>query len=373
MPSSILLSIDRDRISVAPGASVEFAVKVQNLTTLLDQVAIRVEGVNPAWVQVVPPYLPVFAQGTASARVIIAPPAAPAQSPAGQYKLYIHGKPQENSGDEGQAAVDLEVQLIGDYQPRLAQPKPISQTETTFPLQVHNVGNAPLTLRFAGSDKGDALWYKFEPFQLVIPAGGDATTLATLRVKQLSADKRAVPFNISASGTFAVQNGATVPAPTHQIAGQYQQTALANLSLALNPPNAEGASAGLYEVRVGNPGSAPVTVRLDADAQGSPLAFNFNPPLLSIGAQAEAVSRLQVQSSGAVAAGERKPYDFRIAAVATDGAALPAATNGRFTQSLAKKGFPWLAVIIIALFALLIVCGLALFLISQSGILNINQ
>src|SRR4051812_19953781 len=97
MASSILLSIDRDRISVAPGASVEFAVKVQNLTTLLDQVAIRVDGVDPAWVQVVPPYLPVFAQGTASARVIVSPSAAPALSPAGLYKVWIHGKPQENS------------------------------------------------------------------------------------------------------------------------------------------------------------------------------------------------------------------------------------------------------------------------------------
>ena len=41
MASSILLSIDRDRISVAPGASVEFVVKVQNLTTLLDHKRVR--------------------------------------------------------------------------------------------------------------------------------------------------------------------------------------------------------------------------------------------------------------------------------------------------------------------------------------------
>src|SRR5262245_14600302 len=127
MASSILLSVDRDRISVAPGASVEFVVKVQNLTTLLDQVAIRVDGVDPTGIQVVPPFLPVFAQGTASARVIVPPPASPAQSPAGRYKLWVHGKPQESNGEEGQGSLELEVQLIGDYQAHFAGAKPLSQ------------------------------------------------------------------------------------------------------------------------------------------------------------------------------------------------------------------------------------------------------
>lgn len=368
MASSILLSVDRDRISVAPGASVEFAVKVQNLTTLLDQVAIRVDGVDPAWIQVVPPYLPVFAQGTASARVIVSPPASPAQSPAGLYKMWVHGKPQENNGEEGQGSLELEVQLIGDYQAHFAGAKPLSQTETAFPLQVHNTANAPLTLRFAGNDKGEALWYKFEPFQLVVPPGADAVTTATIRVKQLTADKRAIAFNATATGTFALQNASPVPAPTHQIAGQFQQVALASLMLTLNPTQVEGEANGIFDVRVGNPGASAVTVRLDAESQGSPLSFSFNPPVLSIGAQAEARSQLQVQAASAVAQGERRPYDFRLAAVATDGAALPAAINARFTQTSAKKPFPWIALILLALLGLVIVCGIVLLVISQSGL-----
>ena len=74
MSNSILLSVDKKRVSVAPGASVEFAVTAQNLTTLLDQVALRVEGLNADWTQIVPPYLPVFGQGQATARVIVPRP-----------------------------------------------------------------------------------------------------------------------------------------------------------------------------------------------------------------------------------------------------------------------------------------------------------
>jgi hypothetical protein len=136
----------------------------------------------------------------------------------------------------------------------------------------------------------------------------------------------------------------------------------------LNPSQVEGAANGMVDVRVGNPGTTPVTVRLDAEAQGSPLSFTFSPPMLSIGAQAEAHSRLQVQSSAVVAPGERRPYDFRIAATATDGAALPAAANGRFTQVVNKQPFPWIPIIILALLALIVLCGVVLLMISQTNL-----
>src|SRR5207247_10828837 len=74
MSAPILLSTEPKRVSLAPGANAELSVHVQNLTSLVDQIALRVEGVAPNWVQLIPPYLPVFAQGNASARVVIPPP-----------------------------------------------------------------------------------------------------------------------------------------------------------------------------------------------------------------------------------------------------------------------------------------------------------
>ncbi len=74
---------------VAPGATGELTVTVQNLTNLLDQVELRVEGIDPEWVQVVPPILPVFAQGQAKARVLVSPPLDPARVLAGAYRFRV--------------------------------------------------------------------------------------------------------------------------------------------------------------------------------------------------------------------------------------------------------------------------------------------
>src|SRR5512140_2072712 len=97
--ASVLLNVDNERVTVAPGSSVEFSATVQNLTTLVDQVTLRVEGVDGQWVQIVPPFLPVFAQGTATARVIISPPNLAGQSSAGSYALRVTGASQERPGE----------------------------------------------------------------------------------------------------------------------------------------------------------------------------------------------------------------------------------------------------------------------------------
>jgi hypothetical protein len=94
-PSStavILLSADKRRVSVAPGATVELNVTVENLSALLEQVTVSIAGIDPQWVQVVPQVLPVFAQSQATARVIISAPRDPARALAGIWPLEIRAR-----------------------------------------------------------------------------------------------------------------------------------------------------------------------------------------------------------------------------------------------------------------------------------------
>src|SRR5512147_1059368 len=153
--ASVLLTADNDRVTVAPGSSVEFNVTVQNLTTLVDQVTLRVDGIDGQWVQIVPPFLPVFAQGTASARIIVSPPSQPGQSSAGSYALRVTGTSQERPGESATVAVTLNVQLTGNYQLRLAPPQPgAAPQELRFPVRVINGANAALLVQPSGRDRG---------------------------------------------------------------------------------------------------------------------------------------------------------------------------------------------------------------------------
>jgi hypothetical protein len=368
MPSPILLSVNTNRISVAPGASVEFAVTVQNLTTLLDQVALHVGGIDPAWVQIVPPFLPVFALSTASARVIISPPGNFAQAAAGLYPLQISGKAQETSGPEAQAATVLEVQSAGDYQIKLGTGRAAGYQETAYSLSVQNAANMPLRVRFSGADKNDALWYKFEPFQLAIPAGSAASAVLTVKGKQASANSQAIIFSVSAAGDFDLHGAPALAAPARQLAGQYLQVAPATLTLAVNPSQAEGAGVGTYELRVGNPGPVPVTVQLSASSEDASLSLRLDPTLLSLGPQAEGRARIDAELTGPGAPGVRRTATFHIRAATADGAALPADAEARLVRVDAQKPFPWLVVLLVALFVLFVICGVALLFVIRLGV-----
>jgi hypothetical protein len=368
MASPILLSVETDRISVAPGASVEFAVLVQNLTTLLDQVALRVAGVDPAWVQIVPPFLPVFAQSTARARIIVSPPNIFAQAAAGLYSLQVSGQAQENGGAEGQAAAVLEVQPAGDYQLKLGPGRAAGYQETAYPLSVQNSANSPLRLRLSGADKNDALWYKFEPFQLAIAAGSAASVTLTIKAKQPAANQQAIIFSVTTTGDYELRDAPALAAPTRQLAGQYLLVAPAALMLSLNPIQAEGTTGSTYELRVGNPGGVPVTVQLSAAGDDATLVLRLNPVLLSLGPQAEARARLDVEAGGRSSDSGRHTSTFHVRAVTNDGAAQPAEIEGRFVQVAAQKPFPWPMVALLVVFALFVLCGVVLLVALQAGL-----
>jgi len=323
---------------------------------------------DPAWLQIVPPFLPVFAQSTASARVIVSPPNNFAQAAAGLYSLQVSGKAQENRGAEGQATAVLQVQPAGDYHLKLGPGRAAGYQETAYPLSVQNGANSPLRLRLSGGDKNDALWYKFEPFQLLVPAGSAATVTLTIKAKQPAANRQEIIFSVTAAGDFDLRGAPALVAPARQLAGQYLQVAPAALMLSLNPAQSEGASGSTYELRVGNPGGAPVTVQLSAASDDAALVLRLNPALLSLGPQAEARVRLDVEAGGSSAAGGRHTSAFHVRAVTHDGAAQAAEIEGRFVQVIAPKPFPWLRVSLLVLFALLVICGVVLLAAIQAGL-----
>lgn len=340
MGLQIPLSVDKTRVSVAPGASVEFGVTAQNLTTLLDQVTLRVEGVEPAWVEVIPRDLPVFAQGQATAHVIIRPPRDPALSLAGLYPLRIQATSQTNPDAGGATTTELEIQLVGDYRLLFERREVSGVEEGSYPFKVQNSTNAPLQVRFSGADGEDALWYKFDPLHLAVPAGGEASALLTVRAKRPASDRRLIAFSVSAQGDYALK-GSSMPmaAPARQIIAQFIQGPLPRLLLSLRaltplPPSPTalgeggwGGEGATYDIRVGNPGQAPLTVQLSAVDETGSLEFQLEPSQLALAAQSEGQARLVIRPKGQPPPGERA---FRLTAVPVKGEAQPAVAEGRF-------------------------------------------
>jgi len=350
MASQILLSVDQPRLSVAPGARTELAVTVQNLTTLLDQVALRVEGIDPSWVQVIPPNLPVFAQGSSQAQVIISPPRAPAQAVAGIYPLRVVGKAQENAGEEGQAATELEVQLVGDYRLALDSGETDGMQQTVYSLRVQNDANAPLQLRFTGHDDAEALWYKFDPFQLNVPPGGQASASLTARAKELSSTPRALPFAAGTQGEYVLQGGPRTAAPAHQVAAQFVQGRPPRLKIALRQTHAEPTRAE-YEVQLTNPGPAALPVTLSAADERGALQIQIEPAQVSLAPGGAGTARLTVRPPLPTLPAVRTVTPFRVTAQPGNAGMSAESADAAFVQAgaPAQPAFPWWIVIVVGL------------------------
>ena len=296
MARQMLISLDKTRIAVAPGASVELAVTIQNLTALLDQVAVRLEGIDPGWVQVVPPVLPVFAQNRATTRVIIRPPRDPSRAVAGIWPLQVHATSQEHPDEKAEAEAELEIQFVGDYRLRLDRAIMRDDLEASYPLGVENNANAPLNLRLAGDDAAFGLWYKFNPFQVTAPPGGETVGTVAVRSKRGGKEIPAADFRISSQGEYVIKGGSLVAAPPQQIVGRFgaaspavpqevvgEFVAAPAISISLRAVVGAESGEGSFEVHIANPGPDPIHVQLSASDEGNRLEYKFQSVPVAIG------------------------------------------------------------------------------------------
>jgi uncharacterized membrane protein len=370
MATQLILSSDKNRVTVSPGAQAELSVTIKNLTTLVDDAAVMVNGIDKSWAQVVPPHVPVFAQGEAAVRVIFQPPSDPLHTLAGIYPLVIGGLLQEQDGEQAETKVDLEIQFGGDYRIELGKSSSVNNQEAVFPFKVHNDANAPLNIRCSGEDPQNAFWYKFDPFQFTVPPGSEVTSTLTIRARQPSQDNRKIVFTLKAQGEWTVTGLSSIDASLKQVNGQWEQGAQPTLTVSINPPSMETSSTGNYQVVVNNPGLVTETVVLEGSASNGQLSFRFNPAQLALKPQSQGIATLTVWPNTANPAGQTA-IDFWVTAKSGSGKFKPGSTQATFVYQAAAQGQPkprWLIPVIVLVVCLMIICAISLLV-----ILNFNN
>ena len=364
MAQPIMLSSDKKQVTVAPGAKTEFSVTIQNLTTLLDDVAVTVSGVDASWVQVVPAHVPVFAQGEASVRVIIQPPLDPARAQAGIYSLQLSGRSQENPGQQASASLELEIQFGGDYRIEVGSGTALSAQEATFPFKVHNDANAALTLRCSGQDPQNTFWYKFDPFQMTVPPGGEALATLSIRARQTVASTQQVLFTLAAQGEWTASGTAPIAAPAHQVNGQWGQAEPTTLGVEIQPYPQDASGTARYQVVVSNPGPSAEAANMEGSSADGLLGFQFDPPQVNIAPRSKAAVNLLVWMAQTSAGS----LDFWVTARPLGARTRPGSSKARFSGAPAKKRPGWLIPVIILAILLLLLCvviGVAIYLRTQ--------
>lgn len=358
MAQQIILTSDKKQVSVAPGAKTEFTVTIQNLTTLLDDVAVTLAGLDPAWVEVVPAHVPVFAQGEASVRVIIKPPLDPARAQAGIYPIQVNGQSQELSSQQATTRLELEIQFGGDYRIEVGGGTALSAQEATFPVKVRNDANAPLTLQCSGSDPQNVFWYKFDPFQINVAPGGETTAVLSIRSRQTALSSAQVIFSVSAQGEWTLSGQAAVAAPPHQVNGQWGQVEPTTLAIELRPYPLDNSGRARYQVVVTNPGGTTEPVTLEGSSADGLLGFQFDPPQVSLAPRSNSAANLWVWLAKATPAGlTAQALEFWVTARPLAPRTRPGSAKAHFAAAAApKKRFNWIIPAVIAVLLFMLLC-----------------
>lgn len=132
----------------------------------------------------------------------------------------------------------------------------------------------------------------------------------------------------------------------------------AGLDVALNPPRQSGATAGLFELYVGNPGNADLTVFLSAmDTEGR-CFYTFDPAQITVPAGQSRTARLAVRPVAAMPGKEPYVVPFTVIAQPAEAPHLARQVEGQWEMS--PKHFPrWLLWLAVGLGAFLLLGALA--------------
>jgi len=152
---------------------------VRNLSGVVDQYTLQVEGIDPAWWQVTPPTVSLFPGDEATVAVQLR---APAGAIAGGHDLVLRAVSGDDPSRSATAALRLEVAAAGAVSLTL---DPAVQTGRSghHTVAVMNTGNAEARLTLAGEDQDEALLYSFEPAAVTVPPFGQAVAALEVRPK----------------------------------------------------------------------------------------------------------------------------------------------------------------------------------------------
>lgn len=194
----VLLS-DRS-MKVQPGQRGDLTLTVQNFSEIVDRYQISVEGIDPSWVTISRADLSLFPKDQDQIRITLHPPSGP-QTRAGHYDVSIHVTSQDNPAERSTANVALEVAALTAIALDLRPQKQSGRGGGTFSVQVHNQGNADLTVQFEAIDPEEGCWYVFNPPQVIAPAGQAATVQLRVQPKTPPPEglaSKVYPFTVTA-------------------------------------------------------------------------------------------------------------------------------------------------------------------------------
>jgi hypothetical protein len=196
---NIGLSLSNASLETAPGASADTLIRVQNLSTIVDRLHIRVDGLDPTWWTVSVPTLSFFPGDRGESRLTIRPPKE-AEAIAGSYSFRVKVVSEANPEDESVVTAVLVLRGFVSCEVELSPAKATGRIGT-YRINARNSGNTDAVLRLEGKDQEEALTFRFSRDKVTVPSGGTSQVELAVAPKKGGEQKKAYYFQVVSQNT----------------------------------------------------------------------------------------------------------------------------------------------------------------------------
>ena len=218
----IRVVLDADVLALTPGVSTVVQVTVANGGTTVDHFVLGVDGVPETWVRgpTAPAQLNPGERTTVALHVLV--PRTP-EGRAGTYPIVVRARSHDRPAESGSATATWTVLPFAAYTVTLAPSRGRGWRRAALAVRLQNGGNTATRLALAGADEEHAFRYRFEPAEVTLEPGAEAS--AALRVRaplRWIGSSESRPFTVRAAPIGAIDDasaGAPAVATAPQLTG----------------------------------------------------------------------------------------------------------------------------------------------------------
>jgi len=352
MSALIRVALSQRDLQIEPGQKGEVVVTVQNLSEIVDQLSLELEGLDTAWFTVSPPNVSLFPQDQGEVKLSLHPPSG---AKAGRYDFAVKAISRENPVEWTRVQATLEVMPVSFLDISLSpQRKSMVGEEATFQVQLTNPGNVDLTLSLSATDPEEGCLYLFQPQRVTVEAGQSRGVPLRVRPKDgLPEEGRRYDFTVK-----AVPAGA--PHKAREVLGQLECKPLViSFEVAVSPQKQSAKGTAKFKVQLTNFAENEIALDLSATDTEGACTCRFPTDRVTVAAGETKDVSLVVAPKKRPPAGEMKTYDLTVKATPAAAPHLAQTAAGQLEVLRPKRR--WRRVLaIVAVLALLAACCLCL-------------
>jgi len=198
MSERIGLLLEPSSLQAQAGREATAVITVENKSTIVDQYALSLEGVEPGWYDLSSNVTGLFPGEKAQVQLTLRPPQT-TQVQAGIFPFSIKASSLANPEERSVVEGSLELLPFGVSSLEMA-PERIEGRSGITQLFIRNQSNAPAPLSLMASDLEEGLNYRFSADAITVPAGGESAVNIRVRPKRrpLFGSPHEYPFRVVA-------------------------------------------------------------------------------------------------------------------------------------------------------------------------------